>query len=67
MLWVVIVVFFFPLFGIFLGISLTTLVIFKIGNMAKRNLGGISGDILGATAFLTELAFMFGLIIYLSI
>ena len=67
MLWVVIVVCFFPLFGIFLGISLTAFVIFKIGNMSKRNLGGISGDILGATAFLTELAFMFGLIIYLSI
>ena len=34
--------------------------------MSKQKLGGITGDVLGATAFLSELAFLLGLVIYFS-
>ena len=42
------------------------IVVFFIGRMSKKKLDGITGDVLGATAFLSELAFLFGLVIYLS-
>ena len=34
-----------------------------MGFKSTKALGGISGDILGAIAFLTELVFLFGIII----
>ena len=39
------------------------LMICLIGVKSKKALGGITGDILGAIAFLTELAFLLGIII----
>ena len=35
--------------------------------MSKQKLGGLTGDVLGATAFISELAFLFALTIYLRI
>ena len=40
-----------------------SLLISIIGLKSKKALGGITGDILGAVAFLTELVFLFGIII----
>jgi len=42
------------------------IVVFYIGKLSNQKLGGITGDVLGATAFISELAFLFGLVIYLS-
>ena len=53
----------FPFYGILLGVILMTLIISIIGLKSKKALGGITGDILGAIAFLTELVFLFGIII----
>ena len=60
------VVFVFPIFGILFGFFFATVVVSLIGKMSQRKLGGITGDTLRATAFLTELAFLFGLTTYLS-
>ena len=53
----------FPFYGILLGGLLMALIIFIIGLKSKKALGGITGDILGAVAFLTELVFLFGIIV----
>ena len=39
---------------------------FLLGLKSKKALGGITGDILGAIAFLTELVFLFGNIIMVN-
>ncbi len=57
----------FPFYGILLGGILMIFIILIIGLKSKKALGGITGDILGATAFLTELVFLFGITIYLRI
>ena len=46
-------------FGILLGLLISV----WCGFRAKFYLGGITGDILGATAFLTELAFFLGVLL----
>lgn len=51
----------FPFYGILLGGLLMALIIFMIGLKSKKALGGITGDILGAIAFLTELIFLLGI------
>ena len=53
----------FPFYGILLGGILMAFIIFIIGLKSKKALGGISGDILGAIAFLTELVFLLGIIV----
>ena len=40
-----------------------TFTISIIGLKSKKALGGITGDILGAIAFLTELVFLLGIVI----
>ena len=65
-IWSISVVFIFPFFSILLGIFLASVVVLIMIKLSNRKLGGITGDILGATAFLTELAFMLGLVIYLG-
>ena len=42
-------------------------IIFVVGLKSKNALGGITGDILGAIAFLTELMFLFGNVIVISL
>ena len=66
-LWFFPIYFFFPLVSILLGVLFIFVVIFLIGNMSKQKLGGLTGDVLGATAFISELAFLFALTIYLRI
>ena len=41
-----------------------TFIISVMGLKSKKALGGITGDILGAIAFLTELVFLLGIIIF---
>ena len=52
----------FPFYGILFGGLLMAYIISIIGLNSKKALGGITGDILGAVAFLTELVFLFGII-----
>ena len=66
-LWFAPVFFIFPFLAILFGFILNFCVIFVIGKMSQRKLNGITGDILGATAFTTELVFLFGLTIYLRL
>ena len=53
----------FPFYGILLGGILMAFIISIIGLKSKKALGGITGDILGAIAFLTELVFLLGTIV----
>ena len=53
----------FPFYGILLGMVLMGLIIYIIGLKSKKALGGITGDILGAIAFSSELVFLLGIII----
>ena len=53
----------FPFYGILLGGILMAFIISIIGLKSKKALGGITGDILGAIAFLTELVFLLGIIV----
>ncbi len=65
LIWLIPVVYFFPFWGVLIGFFLNSGVIFFIGKMSKKKIGGITGDILGAIAFTTELVFLLGIIIYL--
>ena len=53
----------FPFYGILLGGILMIFIISFMGLKSRIALGGITGDILGAIAFLTELVFLLGVII----
>ena len=66
LIWFVPVFSYLPLFAFLLGTILIVIIVFFIGRMSKQKLGGITGDVLGATAFLSELAFLLGLVIYFS-
>jgi len=66
-LWFLPLTFVFPLWAILFGFILNFCVIFIIGKMSQRKLNGITGDILGATAFTTELVYLLGLTIYLQL
>ena len=59
-IWIIPTLAIFPFYGILLGIILMFSIISIIGLKAKKTLGGLTGDILGAIAFLTELVFLFG-------
>ena len=63
LLWSVPCLFIFSLEQLALGILLSLLVSVWCGFRAKFYLGGITGDVLGATAFLTELAFFLGVLL----
>ena len=65
LIWLIPVVYFFPFWGTLLGVFLISGVILFIGKMSQRKIGGITGDVLGAIAFTTELVFLLGIIIYL--
>ena len=64
--WLVPVTFVFPLFGILLGTVFVAGLIYFIGSKSNHFIGGITGDILGATALLGELLFLFGVILIAS-
>ncbi len=65
--WFIPIILIFPFFAVFLGVFFVIGVVYLIGKISKQKLGGITGDILGATAFLTELTFLFSLIIYFGV
>ena len=52
-----------PFYGILFGGILMIFIISLMGFKSTKALGGITGDILGAIAFLTELVFLLGIII----
>ena len=63
LIWVLPTLVIFPFYGILLCGILMTFIISIIGLKSKKALGGITGDILGAIAFLTELVFLLGIVI----
>ena len=63
LIWVISSQLIFPFIGILVGSLFMTFVIFIIGNKSKKALGGITGDILGAISLLTEIVFLFGIVI----
>ncbi len=63
LIWVLPTLVIFPFYGILLGGIMMTFIISIIGLKSKKALGGITGDILGAIAFLTELVFLLGIVI----
>lgn len=64
-IWMLPTFFIFPFWGILLGMIFVSIVIFFIGTKSKKALGGITGDILGAVAFLAEVVFLFGIVMVL--
>ena len=52
-----------PFYGILFGVILMIFIISIMGFKSTKALGGVSGDILGAIAFLTELVFLLGIVI----
>ena len=67
LIWIVPTFIIFPIYGILLGLILVFFSIFLMGIKSKNALGGITGDILGAIAFLTELTFLLGNVIVMVI
>ena len=65
LIWLIPMIYYFPFWAILLGVFLISGVIFLIGKMSQKKIGGITGDVLGAIAFTTELVFLLGIIIYL--
>lgn len=66
-IWFVPIALVFPFIGILFGIFLALAVLVLISEISKQKIGGLTGDVLGATAFLTELVFLFGLTISLRL
>ena len=65
LIWLIPIIYYFPFWAILLGVFFISGVIFLIGKMSQKKIGGITGDVLGAIAFTTELVFLLGIIIYL--
>ena len=55
----------YPIFAIILGAFFSFWLIYIIGSKATNLIGGITGDVLGATAFLSEIGFLLGVAIVL--
>ena len=62
LIWIASVTFVFPFFGILLGITFVGIAIFLLGLRSNHYLGGITGDVLGAIAFSSELLFLLGIL-----
>jgi len=67
LIWILPALTIFPFYGILLGIVFMISLSLIIGFKSKKALGGITGDILGAVAFSTELVFLFGNIIVITV
>ena len=67
LIWLLPTMLIFPFYSVLLGIVLVMLIVVLMGLKSKKALGGITGDILGAIAFLTELVFLFGIIVMIVI
>ena len=66
-IWFVPLIIVFPLLGILVGITFVLAIIILFGRMSSQKLGGLTGDVLGATAFVSEMIFLFGLTLYLRL
>ena len=67
LIWFVPLITVFPFFGILVGITFVLVIIILFGRMSSQKLGGLTGDVLGATAFVSEMIFLFGLTLYLRL
>ena len=65
-IWFLLVALFFPILGIILGAAFSATLIYFVGIRSNFLIGGISGDILGAVALLTELFFLLGVMFAVS-
>lgn len=65
-IWILPVITFFPIFGVLLGVIFSSLLIYLFGIKTTQYIGGITGDVLGAVAFLSELVFLIGVLIIIS-
>ena len=65
LIWLIPVALVFPVLSILLGIIFIGCLIYFLGIRSNRYVGGITGDILGAVAFLSELMFLLGIILIL--
>ena len=61
-IWLVPVVFILSLFSILIGSIFVAIAICLIGFRSNHHLGGITGDVLGAIAFSSELLFLLGIL-----
>ena len=66
-IWFVPLIIVFPLLGILFGIIFVLVIIILFGRMSSQKLGGLTGDVIGATAFVSEMIFLFGLTLYLRL
>ena len=64
-IWLTPLLFFLPIFAIVLGAFFSFWLIYIIGSRATTLIGGITGDVLGGTAFLSEIGFLLGVAIVL--
>ena len=55
-----------PLIGIIMGMFLVFGLIFFLKIRTVHYLNGVTGDVLGATSFLSELLFLIGVVLVLS-
>ena len=60
LIWLVPVMFIFPFFCVLVGITFVTGIICIVGSRSNYYLGGITGDVMGAIAFVSELLFLLG-------
>ena len=67
LIWIIPVAIIFPFFGILVGTCFVAGLIYFFGLRSNYFLGGITGDILGAIALLTELLFLLGIVIVVSV
>jgi len=62
LIWLVPVILFLSFFSILLGLVFVATAICFLGLRANHYLGGITGDVLGAIAFASELLFLLGIL-----
>ena len=55
-----------PLFGVLLGVTFAGIALILIGLRSNHYLGGVTGDVLGAIAFSSELFFLLGILSILN-
>ncbi len=66
LIWITPIFLIFPTLGIIIGIIFVIVTIYIIGKKSTSLIGGITGDVLGAIALLSEVFFLLGLLIILG-
>ena len=67
LIWLLPIIIFFPFWSIILGVIFVLILIFIFGKRYIVITNGLTGDILGAVSFLSELFFLFGVLIVVGI